>query len=116
MKIIHYSEADAKFFDTPSARKVTGRVVIGQSDGAQRFCMRVFELDTNGHTPLHSHDWEHEIFVHSGEGLVFRGGRWTRITSGSVVFIPPGEEHQMKNAGESPLIFVCLIPAGVPEI
>jgi quercetin dioxygenase-like cupin family protein len=116
MKIIHYSEAEARYIDTPSASKVTGRVVIGQSDGAQRFCMRVFELGANGHTPLHTHEWEHEIFVQSGEGKVWRGGDWVDIRTGSVIFVPPGEEHQMKNTGESPLTFVCLIPAGIPEI
>jgi quercetin dioxygenase-like cupin family protein len=93
-----------------------GRVLIGREDGARNFCMRLFELASGGHTPMHAHDWEHEIFVHSGEGMVFKGGNWEPIKSGTAIFIPPNEDHQMKNTGDAPLFFVCLIPAGPPEI
>lgn len=116
MKVMHYSEAQAKVFDAPPARGVTGRVVIGQADGARHFCMRVFELGPGGHTPRHRHAWEHEIFVHQGRGAVFRAGEWVDIGEGSVVFIPADEEHQLKNTGEGGLCFVCLIPAGAPEL
>ena len=116
MKIIHYSQADTKTFDTHPAKGVTGRVVIGKADGASNFCMRVFELTPGGHTPLHTHDWEHEIFFHSGNGGVFQEGKWVGIGSGSVVLIPSNEQHQIKNTGADPLIFVCLIPSGAPEI
>jgi len=116
MKIIHYSEAEMRSFDTPPAKGVTGRVVIGAADGAKNFCMRVFELSPGGHTPLHRHDWEHEIFIHQGEGAVFRSGDWVSIQRGSVVFVPPGEEHQITNTGRGTLCFVCLIPAGAPEL
>ena len=34
MKIIHYSEAEPKRFDSDNAKGVTGRIVIGKSDGA----------------------------------------------------------------------------------
>ncbi len=116
MKIIQYTEAESRVFDTLPAKGVTGRIVIGQADGASHFCMRVFELTSDGHTPRHVHDWEHEIFVHSGEGSVYRGGEWASIRAGSVIFVPPGEEHQIKNTGNAPLVFVCLIPAGAPEL
>jgi len=116
MKIIHYSEADVKVFDTHPAKAVTGRVVIGKADGARNFCMRVFELAPGGHTPLHTHDWEHEIFFHSGNGSVFQEGNWAEVGTGNVVFIPSNEEHQIKNTGAGPLTFVCLIPSGPPEI
>ncbi len=32
------------------------------------------------------------------------------------LFIPGNEEHQIRNVGESPLVFVFLIPAGVAEL
>ena len=116
MKIIHYSEAETKVFDAPPARGVTGRVVIGQADGALNFCMRVFELSPGGHTPMHQHAWEHEIFVHEGEGSVLRAGEWVPVKAGSVIFVPPGEEHQIMNTGGGAMCFVCLIPAGAPEL
>ncbi|MCU0573961.1 MAG: cupin domain-containing protein [Syntrophobacteraceae bacterium] len=116
MKVIHYSDAETRVFDTPPARGVTGRVVIGRADGAMNFCMRVFELSPGGHTPLHRHAWEHEIFVHKGEGSVFRAGEWVDVRTGSVIFVPPGEEHQIRNTGDGAMCFVCLIPAGAPEL
>lgn len=116
MKIIHYKQAQAKVFDTDPAKGVTGRVAIGKADGAANFCMRVFELAPGGHTPLHTHPWEHEVFIHSGKGVVFQEGDWVEVSSGSVVFIPGNEEHQMKNAGNEPFIFVCSIPSGVAEL
>lgn len=116
MKIIHYSEAEAKTFDGGAAKGVKGRVVIGKADEAHRFCMRVFELAPGGHTPCHTHDWEHEIFIHSGQGSVLREGQWVPVATGNVIFVPGNEEHQIKNTGDEPFTFVCLIPSGVQEL
>jgi len=116
MKIMPYTSAKANHFDGDLMKGVTGRVLVGQADGAEKFCMRLFEIASGGFTPKHAHDWEHEIFVHSGEGAVFTGGVWVPISRGTVLFIPPNEVHQMKNAGEDPLVFVCLIPSGPPEL
>lgn len=116
MKIIHYSEADSKHFDTDTAKGVTGRVVIGQADGANNFCMRVFELSADGYSPKHSHEWEHEIIIHSGEGEILCEDKWKPITSGNVIFIPGHEEHQIRNTGKQPLVFFCIIPSGPPEL
>ncbi len=52
-------------------QNVAGRVMIGKEDGAQNFCMRMFEMGKDGYTPRHTHDWEHEIFVLVGKGEVF---------------------------------------------
>ena len=95
---------------------VTKREVVNKSDGAPNFCMRVFELDPGGCTPKHSHAWEHEIFFHAGSGEVFREGRWISVEAGSVAFIPGGEDHQIRNAGDAKLTFVCLVPDGAPEM
>ena len=96
--------------------EISARVLIGKDDGAENFCMRIFEIAKDGYTPKHTHEWEHEIFVHSGKGEVFRNGEFTLIESGMAIFIPGNEEHQMKNTGNDPLVFVCLIPKGVPEL
>jgi quercetin dioxygenase-like cupin family protein len=116
MKIMHYTDAPPQSFEGDQVRGVTGRVAIGQSDGAANFCMRVFELLPDGNTPLHQHDWEHEIFFHSGRGGVYQNGQWQPVKPGSVVFIPGNERHQIRNEGPQPLVFVCLIPSGAPEL
>lgn len=116
MKIMPTEAAQAVHFDSEVARGVTGRVVIGRIDGANNFCMRRFDLAPDGHTPRHAHAWEHEIFFHAGEGEVYHDGQWTRVAPGDAVFVPGDQEHQIRNAGDSALTFICLVPAGAPEI
>jgi quercetin dioxygenase-like cupin family protein len=116
MKVLDYKEAPSHQFDSDSVRGVTGRVVIGKDDHADHFCMRVFTVAPGGFTPRHSHAWEHEIFIHSGKGQVYRDGEWQTVTSGTVVFVPGNEEHQFMNAGSEDFVFICLIPSGVNEI
>ena len=72
MKITPYTQAQATHFDREPAKGIAARVVIGKSDGANNFCMRVFEIAPGGHTPKHSHAWEHEMFIHAGAGEVYR--------------------------------------------
>jgi quercetin dioxygenase-like cupin family protein len=116
MKVINYSEIDGYTFHNETAQGVTGRIAIGKNDGAKIFCMRVFTIQASGFTPKHSHAWEHEVFVHAGQGQIFREGKWVDVKSGTVLFIPGGEEHQFKNTGKDEFIFVCLIPSGIAEI
>jgi quercetin dioxygenase-like cupin family protein len=98
------------------AKGIAARVVIGKNDGANNFCMRVFEVSSEGSSPRHTHDWEHEIFIHSGAGEVYNNGNWAPVAAGSIVFIPGKEEHQIRNAGNGKLIFACLIPSTAPEL
>jgi quercetin dioxygenase-like cupin family protein len=116
MKVMQYSQEPATRFENDMVKGVSGRVVIGKTDGAPNFCMRVFELENGGFTPKHQHDWEHEIFFHAGRGEVWQNGSWLPVKAGSVAFIPGNEEHQIRNAGEDRLTFVCLIPSGAPEL
>ena len=116
MKIGKFTDVPAKAFDTDTTKGVEARVLIGKQDGAKNFCMRLFVLDKGGFTPRHSHPWEHEIFVHQGQGQAFREGTWVDMESGSFVFVPGNQEHQFRNAGDSPLVLVCVIPSGPPEL
>ncbi len=116
MKVAHYSESQGKQFDGEIVKNVTGRIAIGKDDGAPNFCMRVFTIGPEGYTPRHSHEWEHEIFVHSGHGQVFQSGSWVDASAGSTIFVPGMEEHQLKNVGDEDFTFVCLIPSGVDEL
>jgi quercetin dioxygenase-like cupin family protein len=116
MKIIKYTDIKPVLFDGGPAKGIAGRVVIGKNDGAKNFCMRIFEASPSGFTPRHSHAWEHEIFIHSGNGEVYSNGNWIPVSAGSVVFIPGGEDHQIRNTGTDKLVFACLIPSNAPEL
>jgi quercetin dioxygenase-like cupin family protein len=116
MKIKHYKEVKGARFDNGVAKNIVGRVMIGKDDGASHFCMRVFEIGEGGHTPSHTHEWEHEIFIHQGHGELFNNGDWVSVAPGTAIYIPGNELHQIKNKGKEPLVVVCLIPSGVPEL
>jgi len=116
MKIKKYTDINATQFESDKVKGVAGRVVIGKKDGADNFCMRIFEISPGGYTPKHAHDWEHEIFIHSGEGEVYSNGRWNPAMPGNVVFMPANEEHQIKNTGNKVFVFVCLVPSKAPEL
>jgi quercetin dioxygenase-like cupin family protein len=117
MKILDtYEHVPGQRFEGDAVKGVTGRVVIGKDDGAPNFCMRIFTLSPGGNTPLHSHEWEHEVLIHEGKGQVFTEGRWVAVQRGSVIFIPGLEEHQFKNESDQDLVFACLIPKGVAEL
>jgi quercetin dioxygenase-like cupin family protein len=116
MKIIHYSEVEPTIFTGGAAQDVAARVVIGKKDGADNFCMRVFEIGAGGNTPKHSHDWEHEMFFHAGKGEVYCNGEWHHVEAGRVALIPANEEHQIRNRGSETLVLACLVPSKAPEL
>lgn len=116
MKLMNYQSVLPTHFDNETARGVAGRVVVGKTDGANNFCMRIFEIDPGGYTPKYAHPWEHEMFVHSGTGEIYGNGQWNPVGPGSVIFMPPDEEHQVRNTGKALLVLACLVPAVAPEL
>jgi len=116
MKVAHYETLESQEYNGDNVQGVTGRIAIGKADGAPNFCMRIFTVNPGGFTPRHTHDWEHEVLVHSGSGQVLQAGAWTDVAAGSIVFIPGNEEHQFRNNGDQDLVFACLIPKGIPEL
>ena len=73
--------------------------------------MRLFELKPGGHTPLHTHPHEHEVFIVDGQGIFVCEGKEHPFGPEYVIFVPGGEEHRFINTGDSVLRFLCLIPA-----
>ena len=109
MRIFHYDSVEAKDAQGGSS-KVRVRWLITKEMGAEHFAMRLFELESGGYTPLHVHDWEHEVFILEGEGLVVAGDDEKLFRAGDVVFISPNEKHQFRNIGNSVVKILCLIP------
>ena len=94
----------------PEIEGVAMRVVIGPEEGAPYFNMRVFEVEPGHNTPHHSHWWEHQVFVLSGQGVVKTEQGDRPIGHGSTVFVPGGELHQFRNTSDDVLRFICLVP------
>ena len=111
MKIEHSSKIAKVAVEMEGAKNVGVRWLISKDDGAQNFAMRMFELQPGGHTPLHTHQHEHEVFVLEGKGAFIYEGREHPFGPEYVIFVPADSEHQFKNTGDSILRMLCLIPA-----
>jgi quercetin dioxygenase-like cupin family protein len=109
MKIFHYQSVEAKDADE-GAKGVKVQWLITKEIGAPSFAMRRFQIVPNGNSPLHTHPWEHEVFVLEGKGTVVGKDKETEIRPGSVIFIAPNELHQFKNNSNSILVFLCIVP------
>jgi len=109
-KVAHYTDIEAKEFG-PTAPGVKIRVLIDdEHDGAPVYKLRMIEIDPGGNSPHHSHPYEHENFVVAGTGQVNIDDVWHDLEPGDVVFVPPGIQHQYRNAGDATFKFLCGIP------
>jgi quercetin dioxygenase-like cupin family protein len=109
MRITNYQDVPQSVVEE-GAEGVKIRWLISEKEGAPTFSMRHFEIAPGGHTPRHSHEWEHEVFILRGAGEVLRDGEWIPLGEGDVVFIPPCENHQFRNQNDSAVSLLCLIP------
>lgn len=91
--------------------RATIRWLITGAKGAPNFAMRVIEIANVGdRIPLHTHDYEHEVFVIEGRGRLISRSGTTNIAFGNYGLILAGEEHGFENTGSGPLRFICVIP------
>jgi len=107
VKKIH--EVAKVYFDDNGIKGVSKQKLISSEDGAPNFTMRKFDVRPGGYTPYHTHDFEHEVFVLKGKGLV-RGREDIEIHEGMALLVEPGEEHQFVNTGDGTLEFLCIVP------
>jgi len=106
MKIQNYRQVKG----ISAAPGVTMRVVAGTAEKAPTFVMRVFEIQTGSATPLHTHPWEHEIFVLAGKGVLRSGGKETPLLEGDAATVLPNEQHSFLNIGKEMLRLICVVP------
>jgi len=110
-KAVHYERVSVSQVEEVGAEGVRVRWLINkENDGAENFAMRLFEIVPGGHTPEHSHNWEHEVYVLEGDGIVFCEDSEKQLRSGYVVFVPLNVVHYFRNIGKRTLRFLCLIP------
>ncbi|MBI4515370.1 MAG: cupin domain-containing protein [Deltaproteobacteria bacterium] len=107
MLLRHHSEvAPVTYGD--EAKGVEMRPLITEQEGAPTFALRLFTLAPGGHTPLHQHPWEHEVYVLAGSGSVHGAEGERPLRVGDAVFIGPGELHQFRS--QAGMQFICCIP------
>jgi len=63
-----------------------------------------------GYTPHHTHEWELEVFILSGNGEISTPDGPKPLKPGDAVFAPGGMLRQFGNTGEGDFEFLCVIP------
>ncbi|HPC36577.1 MAG TPA: cupin domain-containing protein [Candidatus Marinimicrobia bacterium] len=92
------------------AEKVRRQILLSPSEGAPHFTLRRFEIAPSGQTMYHQHNYEHEIYILSGVGKACGKDSELAVFPNDAILILPDEEHQIVNTGNTPLVFLCLIP------
>lgn len=115
MKIEHYKKTPARKIKLEGSKDVKIRWLISQKENAPHFAMRMLEVEPGGHTPYHSHDNEHEVFVYKGIGTLVIESESKDFEPGFVIYVPPAAMHQFRNRGNETLEFLCLIPNEKPQ-
>jgi quercetin dioxygenase-like cupin family protein len=110
MRVKQCDEVPASDVTMDGAAGCRVRWLIAEVDQAPNFAMREFEVAPGGHTPKHVHDYEHEVYVLAGQGVIAGGEHDQPLWPGSVVYVAPNKVHQFRNTGPEPLRFLCLIP------
>lgn len=110
MKVNHHTDIELKPVEMEGAANTKVRQLIGQNVDAANFAMRLFEIEPGGHTPRHQHDYEHEIYVLEGQGVVYEGDVEHALRAGDVIYVHPNDVHQFRNRGQQTMKMLCLIP------
>jgi quercetin dioxygenase-like cupin family protein len=110
--IRNLDDAEPRPVDMAGVQGVKMAMMVGREHGAPHFSMRQFVVEPGGHTPRHSHNYEHEVFIVGGGGTILLNGEEQPIRSGDVIYVPADHEHQFKagTGGDVGLRFLCLVP------
>jgi len=82
------------------AKGIYKQIPISRDNGTPTVSFRVFTIEPGGHTPLHTHPFEHVNYVIEGNGTVIDGDRERDLNEGDFVLVLPGETHQYRNTSE----------------
>ncbi|MHA1873194.1 MAG: cupin domain-containing protein [Candidatus Heimdallarchaeaceae archaeon] len=106
----YFEEVEKKNVDDYGSTGTTIRWLISKEDGAPRFAMRRFEIESKGQIGLHHHPQEHEIYFLQGTCVVFNEEEEIEVKANDVLYVPPNEPHGYKNIGSEKVVFLCVIP------
>ncbi len=95
---------------TEGAERCSIREILTSREGAPTFAMRQFVVEPGGHTPLHQHPWEHEVYILGGNGRLQLADGQEALAAGDAVLVAPNELHRFECVGDQPLVFLCMIP------
>lgn len=86
-----------EFHAVPERPGMRTRPLIATEHGFTSFFVGEFEMDRGASVPLHTHPIEEAIVVTEGAVTIQLGSETITARAGSVVRIPPGVPHALRN-------------------
>ena len=86
--------------------------------GSTQMAITLVEGDPGSEQPMHSHPEAEQVYVIvAGNGVMKVDDEEQGVGPGTLVFIPPGAHHAIRNVGSSPLTYVSATspPFRMPE-
>jgi mannose-6-phosphate isomerase-like protein (cupin superfamily) len=108
--------------DSPQNRRGGGQVshlllARGQF-GSRNLAVTWVEGTPGSQQPLHAHPGCEQVYVVvAGRGRMIVGGEEQDVQPGTLVFVPPGTDHAIRNLGQERLVYVSATspPFPMPE-
>jgi len=112
MKITSLNQVEKKKVNMEGAEKVWKQMPLSMADGVPNFSWRVFTLEPGGHTPYHTHPYEHMNYIIGGEGAVVnKEGKEIPVRTGDFVLVDPDEKHNYVNKSvDKTFVMICGVP------
>jgi len=83
--------------------------LIGRAGEKAAFDLRYFEVAPGGYTSHEKHVHTHVIIGVRGAGMLLRNGDAIEVKPHDVAYVAPMEPHQLRNEGEDPFGFFCIV-------
>ena len=83
--------------------------LIGKGNECCAFDLRYFEIEVDGFTSLEKHQHTHVIIGVRGTGEVIIDDSTYAVNNNDIVYIKPLSIHQLRNAGDAPFGFFCIV-------
>ncbi len=107
MKVISLNSVEKKKVEMDGAEKAWKQMPLSSADGAPVYSYRVFTIEPGGHTPYHSHPFEHMNYIIEGKGALVINNKEIPVKAGDFALVDPDEKHQYRNTGKEPFIMIC---------
>lgn len=111
MDIINRNEAAA--FTTKDTSTIREILAPRNANAVARQSLAEATLPPGAQTQAHRHPNTEELYyLLSGRGLMAIEGEFRDVSPGDGIAIAPGARHQIRNAGDTDLVFLCCcVPA-----
>lgn len=83
--------------------------LVGKAGEASAFDLRYFEIAPGGYTSLEQHAHVHTVIGARGEGRAWIEGEEVAVRVNDVIYVDSLEAHQLKNPGQEPFGFYCIV-------